>query len=133
MASEKVQQIIDTLNTLSVLEISELSKALQEVWGVTAAAPVAMAAGMMAGGGAAAPAAPPEEEKTEFTVTLTGFAADKKIEVIKAVRALTQLGLKEAKDLVEASPKPVVENVNKESADKAKQAIEAAGGTVTVG
>src|SRR5687767_16028009 len=124
MASEKVQAIIDQLNTLNVLEVSELSKALQEAWGVTAAAPVAAAAAPAAGGGAAAaPAA--AEEQTEFTVVLKE-AGPNKINVIKVVRELTALGLKEAKDFVEAAPKNVKEGVNKEEADAAKKKLEEA-------
>ena len=134
MASEKVQAIIDQLNTLNVLEVSELSKALQEAWGVTAAAPVAAAAapaagGAAAGGGAAAPAA--AEEQTEFTVVLKE-AGPNKINVIKVVRELTALGLKEAKDFVEAAPKDVKEGVNKEEADAAKKKLEEAGAVVEI-
>jgi large subunit ribosomal protein L7/L12 len=132
MASEKVQGIIDQLNGLSVLEISELSKALQEAWGVTAAAPVAVAApgGAAAGGGAAAPAAPAEEQ-TEFTVRLVE-AGPNKINVIKAVRELTALGLKEAKDFVEAAPKEVKEGVNKDEAEAARKKLEEAGAKVEI-
>jgi large subunit ribosomal protein L7/L12 len=120
-------KIVDDLSTLTVLEAAELAKMLEDKWGVSAAAAVAVAAGP-GGGGAAAPAA---EEKTEFTVVLAGVG-DKKIEVIKEVRAVTGLGLKEAKDLVEGAPKAVVEKVNKEAAEKAKAALEAAGAKVTV-
>jgi large subunit ribosomal protein L7/L12 len=116
-------KIVDDLSSLTVLEAAELSKMLEEKWGVSAAAPVAAAA---AGGGAAAPAA---EEKTEFTVMLTA-AGDKKIEVIKEVRAITGLGLKEAKDLVEAAPKPVKEAVGKDEAEKLKKQLEAVGAKV---
>jgi large subunit ribosomal protein L7/L12 len=116
-------KIVDELSALTVLEAAELSKMLEEKWGVSAAAPVAMAA---AGGGAAAPAA---EEKTEFTVVLAA-AGDKKIEVIKEVRAITGLGLKEAKDLVEGAPKPVKEGVNKKDAEDMKKKLEAAGAKV---
>jgi large subunit ribosomal protein L7/L12 len=116
-------KIADELSALTVLEAAELSKMLEEKWGVSAAAPVAVAA---AGGGAAAPAA---EEKTEFTVMLTA-AGDKKIEVIKEVRAITGLGLKEAKDLVEGAPKAVKEGVNKKDADDMKKKLEAAGAKV---
>jgi large subunit ribosomal protein L7/L12 len=116
-------KIVEDLSALTVLEAAELSKMLEEKWGVSAAAPVAVAA---AGGGAAAPAA---EEKTEFTVVLTA-AGDKKIEVIKEVRAITGLGLKEAKDLVEAAPKPVKEGVNKKDAEDMKKKLEAAGAKV---
>ena len=130
MASEKVQAIIDQLNGLNVLEISELSKSLQELWGVTAAAPVAVAAAPAAGGGAAAaPAA--AEEQTEFTVVLKE-AGPNKINVIKVVRELTALGLKEAKDFVEAAPKNVKEGVNKEEAESAKKKLEEAGATVDI-
>jgi large subunit ribosomal protein L7/L12 len=119
-------QIIDGIAELTVIELSELLKEFEERFGVTAAAPVAVAAAP-AGGGADAPAA--EEEKSEYNVVLTS-AGDKKIQVIKEVRSLTSLGLKEAKDLVESAPKPVLERVNKEDADKAKAQLEAAGGTV---
>jgi large subunit ribosomal protein L7/L12 len=118
-----LQKIVDTLSTLTVLEAAELAKMLEEKWGVSAAAPVAM---MAAGGGAAAA---PAEEKTEFTVVLTAAGAQK-INVIKEVRAITSLGLKEAKDLVEGAPKPVKEGVNKDEADKIKKQLEAAGATV---
>ena len=118
-----LSKIVDELSSLTVLEAAELSKMLEEKWGVSAAAPVAVAA---AGGGAAAPAA---EEKTEFTVMLTA-AGDKKIEVIKEVRAITGLGLKEAKDLVEAAPKAVKEGINKADAEAAKKKLEAAGAKV---
>ncbi|HEY3108835.1 MAG TPA: 50S ribosomal protein L7/L12 [Chloroflexota bacterium] len=132
MASEKVQAIIDQLNTLNVLEISELSKSLQEAWGVSAAAPVAAAAAPSGGGGAAAaPAAAPAEEQTEFTVMLKE-AGPNKINVIKVVRELTALGLKEAKDFVEAAPKPVKEGVNKEEAESAKKKLEEAGAVVEI-
>ena len=117
-------KIVDDLSKLTVLEAAELSKLLEEKWGVSAAAPVAVAA---AGGGAAAAA--PAEEKTEFDVILAA-AGDKKIEVIKEVRAITGLGLKEAKDLVEAAPKPVKEGANKADAEKIKAQLEAAGGKV---
>ena len=115
--------IVEELSKLTVLEAAELSKMLEEKWGVSAAAPVAVAA---AGGGAAAA---PAEEKTEFTVVLTA-AGDKKIEVIKEVRAITGLGLKEAKDLVEGAPKPVKEGVNKKDAEDMKKKLEAAGAKV---
>ena len=117
-------KIVDDLSKLTVLEAAELSKLLEEKWGVSAAAPVAVAA---AGGGAAAAA--PVEEKTEFDVILTDAGAQK-INVIKEVRAITQLGLGEAKALVEGAPKPIKEGVNKEEAQKIKAQIEAAGGTV---
>jgi large subunit ribosomal protein L7/L12 len=118
-----LQKIVDQLSGLTVLEAAELAKMLEEKWGVSAAAPVAM---MAAGGGAAAA---PVEEKTEFTVVLTGAGAQK-INVIKEVRAITSLGLKEAKDLVEGAPKPVKEGVSKDEADKIKKQLEAAGATV---
>lgn len=117
-----LQKIVDTLSGLTVLEAAELAKMLEEKWGVSAAAPVAM---MAAGAAAAAPV----EEKTEFTVVLTAAGAQK-INVIKEVRAVTSLGLKEAKDLVEGAPKPVKEGVNKEEAEKIKKQLEAAGATV---
>jgi large subunit ribosomal protein L7/L12 len=119
-----LNKIVDDLSALTVLEAAELSKLLEEKWGVSAAAPVAVAA---AGAGAAPAAA--VEEKTEFTVVLAG-AGDKKIEVIKEVRAITGLGLKEAKDLVEGAPKPVKEGVNKADAEKFKAQLEKAGAKV---
>jgi large subunit ribosomal protein L7/L12 len=119
-----LQKIVDDLSSLTVLEAADLAKMLEEKWGVSAAAAVAVAAAPGAGGGAAA-----AEEKTEFTVVLAS-AGDKKIEVIKEVRALTGLGLKEAKDLVEGAPKPVKEGVNKEEADKMKATLEKAGAKV---
>jgi len=120
-----LQKIVDELSTLTVLEAADLAKMLEEKWGVSAAAAVAVAAGPAGAAGGAAPA----EEKTEFTVVLAA-AGDKKIEVIKEVRALTGLGLKEAKDLVEGAPKPVKEGVNKEEADKIKATLEKAGAKV---
>ncbi|MGE5158700.1 MAG: 50S ribosomal protein L7/L12 [Gemmatimonas sp.] len=120
-----LQKIVDDLSNLTVLEAAELAKLLEEKWGVSAAAAVAVAAPGGAGGGAAAPA----EEKTEFTVVLAA-SGDKKIEVIKEVRAITGLGLKEAKDLVEGAPKSVKEGVNKEEADKIKAQLEKAGAKV---
>jgi large subunit ribosomal protein L7/L12 len=123
------EQILDGIAELTVIQLSELLKDFEERFGVTAAAPVAVAAAAPAGGGGDAGGG--EEEKVEFDVVLTS-AGDKKIQVIKEVRALTSLGLKEAKDLVEAAPKPVLEKVNKEDADKAKAALEAAGATVEV-
>ena len=120
--------IADQLSTLTVMEAASLTKLLEEKWGVTAAAPMAMVMpGAAAGGAAAAPA----EEKTEFDVILVA-AGDKKIQVIKEVRAVTGLGLKEAKDLVEGAPKPVKEGVSKDEAKKIKEQIEAAGGQVDV-
>ena len=119
-----LSKIVDELSKLTVLEAADLAKMLEEKWGVTAAAAVAVAAASGAGGGAAA-----AEEKTDFTVVLAA-AGDKKIEVIKEVRALTGLGLKEAKDLVEAAPKAVKEGVNKEEADKIKTTLEKVGAKV---
>jgi large subunit ribosomal protein L7/L12 len=129
MATLTKEEILDGIAELSVIQLSELLKDFEEKFGVTAAAPVAVAAAAPAGGGGDAGAA--EEEKSSFDVILAE-AGDKKIQVIKEVRALTSLGLKEAKDLVEAAPKPVLENVNKEDADKAKAALEGAGATVEV-
>lgn len=119
-------KIVEDLSSLTVLEAAELSKMLEEKWGVSAAAPVAVAAAGGAAGGAAAEAA---EEKTEFDVVLTDAGAQK-INVIKEVRAITGLGLKEAKDLVEAAPKPVKEGVSKDEADKIKAQLEGAGAKV---
>ena len=119
-----LQKIVDELSQLTVLEAADLAKMLEDKWGVTAAAAVAVAAAPGAGGAAA-----PAEEKTEFTVVLAA-AGDKKIEVIKEVRALTGLGLKEAKDLVEGAPKPVKESVNKDEANKIKAQLEKAGAKV---
>jgi len=124
--SEKLDKIIEELESLTLLEAAELSKLLQEKWGVSAAAPVAIAA--MPGGGAEAAE---EEEKTEFDVVLTSYGA-KKIGVIKAVRAVTELGLKEAKELVESAPATVVEGVNKETAEEVKNKLEAEGATVEI-
>ncbi|HUI34517.1 MAG TPA: 50S ribosomal protein L7/L12 [Stellaceae bacterium] len=120
-------KLVDDLSALTVLEAAELAKMLEEKWGVSAAAPVAVAAA----GGGGAPAAEVAEVKTEFDVILTGFG-EKKVNVIKEVRAITSLGLKEAKDLVEAAPKPVKEGVNKEEADKIKKQLEEAGATVEI-
>jgi large subunit ribosomal protein L7/L12 len=120
----ELSKLVDQLSSLTVLEAAELAKLLEEKWGVSAAAAIAVAA---PGGGAAAAA--PVEEKTEFTVVLAG-AGDKKIEVIKEVRALTGLGLKEAKDLVEGAPKNVKEGVSKEEAEKVKAQLEKAGAKV---
>ena len=125
----KLEKLVDDLSGLTVLEAAELSKLLEEKWGVSAAAPVAMAA---AAGAAAAAPAEAVEEQTEFTVTLTG-AGDKKINVIKEVRGIRpDLGLKEAKDLVEAAPHAVKENVSKQEAADIKAKLEAAGATVEV-
>ncbi len=126
MATMTKDEILEGIASMTVLELSELLKDFEEKFGVTAAAPVAVAAAAPAGGGAAAEA---EEEKDEFDVVLTA-AGDKKIQVIKEVRALTNLGLKEAKDLVDGAPKPVLEKVSKEDAEKAKEALETAGGSV---
>jgi large subunit ribosomal protein L7/L12 len=122
------EEILDAISSMTVLELSELLKDFEERFGVTAAAPAAVAAPAGGGGGAAAEA---EEEQDEFDVVLTG-AGDKKIQVIKEVRALTSLGLKEAKDLVDSAPKPVLEKVSKEDAAKAKAQLEAAGASVEV-
>ena len=122
MASENVTKLIDEVKALTVLELSELVKALEEEFGVSAAAPVAVAAV-----GGAAPAA--AEEKTEFTVVLTSFG-DKKLDVIKAVREITGLGLKDAKDLVEGAPKAIKENVSKSDAEEAQKILTEAGATV---
>jgi len=121
-----LQKIVNDLSSLTVLEAAELAKLLEEKWGVSAAAAVAVAAAPAAGGGAGAAAA---EEKTEFTVVLAA-AGEKKIEVIKEVRAITGLGLKEAKDLVEGAPKPVKEAVNKDEAAKIKATLEKVGAKV---
>ncbi|WP_336812513.1 50S ribosomal protein L7/L12 [Bosea sp. MMO-172] len=118
-------KLVDELSSLTVLEAADLAKMLEEKWGVSAAAAVAVAAGPAAGGGAAAAA----EEQTEFTVVLAA-AGDKKIEVIKEVRAITGLGLKEAKDLVEGAPKPLKEGVAKDEAEKLKKQLEAVGAKV---
>ena len=122
-------QVLDAISNWTVLELSEFVKAFEDRFGVTAAAPVAVAAGPGAAGGDGA--APAEEEKDEFDVVLTG-AGDKKIQVIKEVRGLTSLGLKEAKDLVDSAPKPVLEKVTKEQADEARSKLEGAGATVEV-
>ncbi len=122
----KVQEVLEAIKGLSVLEAADLAKQMQEEFGIEAAAPVAAAAaGAPAGDGAAA------EEKDEFDVILLA-AGDKKIQVIKEVRSVTTLGLKEAKDLVDSAPKPIKEKVNKEEAEKIKAAIEAAGGSVEI-
>ena len=126
MATMTTDELLDVFKNMTVLELNEFLKAFEEEFDVTAAAPVAVAAGPAAGGGDAAPAA---EEQDEFDVIL-GAAGDKKINVIKEVRSLTSLGLKEAKDLVDSAPKPVLERVSKEDADKAKAQLEAAGATV---
>jgi large subunit ribosomal protein L7/L12 len=130
MAALTTDQILEAISSMTVLEVSELVKAMEEKFGVSAAAPVAVAvAGGAAAGGAAAEAA---EEKTEFNVILKAFDDSKKIAVIKEVRAVTGLGLKEAKDLVEGAPKPLKEGVSKEEAAKIKEQVTAAGGTVDI-
>ncbi|WP_149204199.1 50S ribosomal protein L7/L12 [Actinotalea subterranea] len=127
MAKLTTEQLLDAFKELTLIELSEFVKAFEETFEVTAAAPVAVAGPAVAG----AAAAEEVEEKTEFDVVLEA-AGDKKIQVIKEVRALTSLGLKEAKDLVDEAPKAVLEGVNKEAAEKAKAALEGAGATVTV-
>ena len=124
MASEKITNILEEIKSLTILELNDLVKAVEEEFGVSAAAPV----GVVAVAGAAAPVV---EEKTEFDVILTGFG-DKKLNVIKAIREITGLGLKEAKDMVEGCPKPVKEGVSKEDAEKVKAELEAAGATVEI-
>jgi large subunit ribosomal protein L7/L12 len=130
MAKLTTDELLDAFKEMTLIELSEFVKQFEETFGVTAAAPVAVAApgAAAAGGDAGAPAA---EEKDEFEVVLEA-AGDKKINVIKEVRALTSLGLKEAKDLVESAPKAVLENATKEAAEKAKEALEGAGATVTL-
>lgn len=125
MASEKITAIVEEIKGLTILELNELVKAVEEEFGVSAAAPVAVA------GGAAAAVAPAAEEKTEFDVVLTGFG-DKKLGVIKVIREITGLGLKEAKDLVEGCPKNVKEGISKEDAEKLKEQLVAAGATVEI-
>ncbi len=127
MAKLSTDELLDAFKELTLIELSEFVKAFEETFEVTAAAPVAVAAAPAAGGGAAEEAA----EQDEFDVVLES-AGDKKIQVIKEVRTLTSLGLKEAKDLVEGAPKSVLEKVNKETAEKAKEALEAAGATITL-
>jgi large subunit ribosomal protein L7/L12 len=124
-----LSKLVDELSSLTVMEAAELSKLLEEKWGVSAAAPVAVAAAAPAGGAAAAAA--PAEEQTEFTVILQA-AGEKKINVIKEVRTITGLGLKEAKDLVEGAPKPVKESIGKDEVAKIKKMLEDAGATVEV-
>jgi large subunit ribosomal protein L7/L12 len=120
------EEILDAIGSMTVLELSELKKAFEERFDVTAAAPAAVMAAPMGGGDGGGGA---EEEKSEFDVVLTS-AGDKKIQVIKEVRGITSLGLKEAKELVDNAPKPILEGASKEDAEKAKEALEAAGGTV---
>jgi large subunit ribosomal protein L7/L12 len=129
MAKLTTDQLIDAFKELTLIELSEFVKKFEEVFEVTAAAPVAAALAAPAGGNGVSAEA--DEEQSEFDVILEA-AGEKKIQVIKEVRALTSLGLKEAKDLVDGAPKPVLEAVNKESADKAKAALEGAGATVTL-
>src|SRR3954464_5923074 len=126
MATLTTPELLDVFKNMTVLELNDFLKAFEEEFGVTAAAPVAVAAGPVGGGGDAAAAA--AEEQDEFDVVLTA-AGDKKIQVIKEVRSLTSLGLKEAKDLVDGAPKPVLEKVSKEDAEKAKAQLEGAGGS----
>jgi large subunit ribosomal protein L7/L12 len=127
MATMTTEELLDVFKNMSVLELNDFLKAFEEEFGVTAAAPVAVAAAAGTGGGGGDAAA--AEEKDEFDVVLLA-AGDKKIQVIKEVRALTSLGLKEAKDLVDSAPKPVLEKVAKEEADKAKEQLEGAGASV---
>lgn len=127
MASEKINALVEEIKALTVLEVSELVKELEEVFGVSAAAPVAVAAAPAAG----AAAAPAAEEKTEFDVILSGFG-DKKLDVIKVVHTITGLGLKEAKDLVEAVPKALKEGVSKDEAEDIKKQLTEAGATVEI-
>lgn len=129
MAKLSTDELLDAFKEMTLLELSEFVKQFEDTFGVTAAAPVAVAAAPAAGGGAGDAAA--EEEKDSFDVVLEA-AGEKKINVIKEVRALTSLGLKEAKELVEAAPKAILEGVNKEAAEKAKDALEGAGATVSV-
>ena len=126
MANEKITAIVEEIKSLTILELNELVKAVEEEFGVSAAAPVAVA-----GAGAAAAAAAPVEEKTEFDVILTGFG-DKKLGVIKVIREITGLGLKEAKDMVEGCPKAVKEGISKEDAEKIKAQLTEAGATVEI-
>ncbi|MGF1476720.1 MAG: 50S ribosomal protein L7/L12 [Geminicoccaceae bacterium] len=126
-----LDQIVDDLSNLTVLEVAELAKMLEDKWGVSAAAAAPVAVAAMPGAGGAAADAAPAEEKTEFDVILAGFG-DKKINVIKEVRAITGLGLKEAKEVVEGAPKPIKEGVAKEEADKIKEQLEGAGATVEI-
>jgi large subunit ribosomal protein L7/L12 len=128
MAKLSTDDLLDAFKEMTLIELSEFVKKFEDTFEVTAAAPVAVAAAAPAGGGGAAAE---EEEKDEFDVVLEA-AGDKKIQVIKEVRALTSLGLKEAKDLVDGAPKPVLEKVNKEAGEKAKAALEGAGATVTL-
>ena len=128
MADITREQVIDYLSNLSVMDIAQLTKELEDKWGVKAAAPVAVAAAMPGAGGGAESK---EEEKTEFTVELTA-TGEKKIQVIKVIREITQMGLKEAKDFVESAPKNVREAISKEEADEIKKKLEEAGATITI-
>jgi large subunit ribosomal protein L7/L12 len=128
MAKLSTTELLDAFKELTLIELSEFIKEFETTFGVTAAAPVAAAAAPAAGGGEAGPA---EEEGSDEVDVILEAAGDKKIQVIKEVRSLTSLGLKEAKDLVEAAPKAVLEKVNKETADKAREALEAAGATIS--
>jgi large subunit ribosomal protein L7/L12 len=131
MPSERVQQVMDLIGQMTILELRDLNKQIEEVFGVTAAAPMMMAAGAAPAGGGAAAAAEPAEEQTEFTVMLTSFG-ENKINVIKAVREVTSLGLKEAKDLVESAPAPIKEGVGKEEAEAVRAKLADAGASVEV-
>jgi large subunit ribosomal protein L7/L12 len=131
MAKLSTDELLDAFKEMTLIELSEFVKQFEDTFGVTAAAPVAVSAAPAAGGAAAAGGDDAAAEQDQFDVVLEA-AGDKKINVIKEVRALTSLGLKEAKDLVEAAPKPILEGVNKEQADKAKEALEGAGASVTV-
>jgi large subunit ribosomal protein L7/L12 len=131
MAATGVDKVFDELGKMSVLDLVELKKKIEEEWGITAAAPVAVAAPGAAAGAGGDGAAAGGEEQSEFDVVLTG-AGDKKIQVIKVVRAITNLGLKEAKDLVDGAPSPVKEGVAREEADSIKSQLEEAGGTVEI-
>ena len=131
MAKLSTDELLDAFKEMTLIELSEFVKQFEETFGVTAAAPVAVAAAAAPAAGGADAGAAEAAEQDEFDVVLEG-AGDKKINVIKEVRTLTSLGLKEAKDLVESAPKPILEKVNKETAEKAKQALEAAGASVTL-
>ena len=131
MAKLSTDELLDAFKEMTLIELSEFVKQFEETFGVTAAAPVAVAAAPGAGGAAAAGGGEEAAAQDEFDVILEA-AGDKKINVIKEVRSLTSLGLKEAKDLVESAPKPILEKVTKEAADKAKEALEGAGATVTL-
>jgi large subunit ribosomal protein L7/L12 len=131
MAKLSTDELLDAFKEMTLIELSEFVKQFEETFGVTAAAPVAVAAAAAPAAGGADAGAAEAAEQDEFDVILEG-AGDKKINVIKEVRSLTSLGLKEAKDLVESAPKPILEKVNKETAEKAKQALEAAGASVTL-